>query len=288
MVYRRPDHALAARLEDLHAERARAVASLPRTAVEAFARRASSIAAGAAASACGLSMLAAGYAGLVGGELCGIDWDSHARLIGLAPWLLLAGIVVFPLTTVIVRPLARVWLTRLLRAAPRGDADIEAYVARLHDARPAHVLQRKAMRLETASVALPLVASCLLAPLALFYVLLYLASMVHHASTDDFAWTIQAVVMLAGHAHLVLAGCAIGYARRLRRGAVTSRGHALSHALAGVLLAGVASVLPGLAIGFPYSSLFILVTGAIVVPLAYDVAFRRVTEERETLASACA
>ena len=88
-------------------------------------------------------------------------------------------------------------------------------LAQLEARNPLHVMDRKLSRLETWSSALPLAAASLLTPLALHFV--FGALVFGPQTTESFGGWIQCSVVIVGHAHLVLVGLSIRYARKMRR-----------------------------------------------------------------------
>jgi hypothetical protein len=93
-------------------------------------------------------------------------------------------------------------------AVPRPTADILADLARLEGARPVEVARAGAARLERASMALPMVAVGLLAPLSIHAPF---AFMLAHGEVDR--WILLSLAIV-GHAHLVLAAMYVYFARR--------------------------------------------------------------------------
>jgi hypothetical protein len=182
------------------------------------------------------------------------------------------------------------WLAAVPRVLDACAADPDPFraVARLEGTpSPALAVHRRIDRWQTAALALPMVACSLAAPLTLHYLLVLAFDAIGALSpapgssfseVRSFDQWIAISALIVGHAHLVLAGHAVVFARRLRRlpaGALPPDGAgwgALSWAV-------VASAIPGAALLFipPVLTFF---TGLVFIPLMYGAARRTFVRER--------
>jgi hypothetical protein len=152
---------------------------------------------------------------------------------------------------------------------------------------PARAVHRRIDRWQTAALALPMVACSLAAPLTLHYLVVLVFDAIGALSPGygstfsevrSFDGWIAISAVVVGHAHLVLAGHAVLFARRLRRlpaGAAPPEGAGWG----ALMWAVVASAVP--------SAIFVLippaltfVTGLVFVPLMYGAASRTFVRER--------
>ncbi|MFT3768843.1 MAG: hypothetical protein QM820_25645 [Minicystis sp.] len=168
---------------------------------------------------------------------------------------------------------------RLLTSNERLARDLHAEIARLEQTLPVARVREQAARLERLSVALPLVAIALLAPLTLHALAFLLAS----GSLREFDGWIALSLAIVGHAHVVLAWRGWRYARRLRdEDSATVRGGWLHEAQATYGYTVLASAIPG-ALLILLPPFLTGLTGFFVIPLAFYVMARRVVTERALL-----
>jgi hypothetical protein len=159
---------------------------------------------------------------------------------------------------------------------------------------PAGDLDCLARKMETLSVALPLVAVCLLGPLTIHYAvwLLYNLTAVslplQIAAVDrDFGDWIQLSLLIVGHCHILLAWMAWqagATTPRMPSEALTSDG--LSQGLRALGLVTLLSILPGVVLCLVPTAL-VLITG-VFAPLAFVYFRSRVRHERWALSQAMA
>ncbi len=110
------------------------------------------------------------------------------------------------------------WLrTRLAKQELALTGELEADLARIDASDPTHELhglERKLARVEAASVAVPLSAITLLAPLMLHFLFVALTDW---RGMHSYASWIRISIVIVGHAHLALALMCVLFARKLRR-----------------------------------------------------------------------
>jgi hypothetical protein len=234
---------------------------------------------------------AAGMAGLAVGVVMFAD---AARLLIVSgrldpantaelTFLLWGGWALAAVTYGVARLAAHARLRGMLAPVLRSG-DAAADLARLAGAAPRVVLARISWALERWSVAFPMMALSLLAPLTLhllvagtFRPALWLAE------EDAFGTWIAISVAIVGHAHLALAACCWRFARRARSLAsveLMNRGNKDWGTALGVALA--CSAVPGIVL-IALPPLITLVTGLAFIPAMYLVMRRRLINERLTL-----
>jgi hypothetical protein len=181
---------------------------------------------------------------------------------------------------------ARARLGRLLvPVEPTGDA--AADLARLQTSRPSVVLSRLAWAAEKRSVALPMMALSLLAPLTIHAIVCALVK-----SQDSEAWFfeehgfgtwIAMSVAIVGHAHVALAVCCWRFAGRVRsmHTAELARDSNADWTRA-MGVAFVCALVPGVVL-LAIPPVLSLVTGILFVPLMFLRMRRRVLLERRLL-----
>ena len=181
-------------------------------------------------------------------------------------------------TYALSRPLAQLYLRRVVTRPLLRTGDAVVDLANLVTVGPRRRLVRFASRLEHMSILMPLVGMSLLLPLTIHA---GVALMTGSLGTYD-RW-IVASALLVGHAHLVLCLCCWSYARRVRSSTadeLARRGHrdwaralgftTLAAAVPGLLLLAVPPVLTA-------------VTGVFFIPFMYGHLRSHVIEERASL-----
>jgi hypothetical protein len=279
-IYRDPTESVRSELERRLDER-RLDAASARRLRPLYARRAGRVAAGAAVAAVALATFGLALLKLASGTA--FRWGPtgpglpHLTALLLLAWP--AGAAAY----VAAFMLARSRFGRLIgRREGMAGADPFTDLALLTASpQPSAAAARAADRLETASVALPLVAISFAAPLTLHYFAGRALQLVGADFRDFDAW-ICASVLVVGHAHLTLAVCAILHAQRLRKlghVALLVQGGAGWRALLWTLLA---SALPGILFwGVP--PLLTLFTGLTFIPAMFSWTYRTVARERQAL-----
>jgi hypothetical protein len=175
---------------------------------------------------------------------------------------------------------AKVGAARIARlAVPPPTSDILADLARLEGARPVEVARAGAARLERASMAVPMVAIALLAPLTIHLPFVCLLS---PRGLDK--WILLSLAIV-GHAHLVLAAMYVRFAHRASKldspalGAARSR---LEWSAWGATVA--ASAVPGI-VFILLPPVFTALTGLLFNPLLCRGMVKTIVAERSVLAS---
>lgn len=247
-----------------------------------------------------LARVGAGISGTVGAvalaviALFGHLTDTRVeRVLSVAlrgAWLaMLVGAVV---GWILAGPFAQAKLDAALSDVEGGarDASLRRLVERIEHKTPASDLHFLASRLETPSVAFPLVATSLLGPLSIHYLvwfgwnLLAPTLPIEIAAIDrDFGDWIQLSLLVVGHCHVVLAWAA------WQAGASTPRlptevlaTDGMSQGLRAIGLVTLFSVLPGVVLCLVPTAI-VLVTG-LFVPLAFAAVRGLVRRERLVLA----
>ena len=164
------------------------------------------------------------------------------------------------------------------------SGDAAADLARLAGAAPRVVLGRISWALERWSIAFPMMALCLLAPLTLhFLVAGAFRPPMALLEEDAFGTWIAISVAIVGHAHVALAVCCWRFARRARSlesVELMDRGNKDWGTGLGVALA--CSAVPGIVL-IALPPLVTLVTGLAFIPAMYVVMRRKLVNERLTL-----
>jgi hypothetical protein len=159
-------------------------------------------------------------------------------------------------------------------------------LARLEARDPLREAREAAMAWERASVALPLAALSLLAPLTIHFVVYTMlkgSGGGGAATLDDFGSWVALSALLVGHAHAALLIGSVIWARRLRARPTAELGQGVNQAWGKVLLVSIGcACLPGIVlIGIP--PVLVAVTGLLFVPVMFVVTVRILAAERWTL-----
>jgi hypothetical protein len=270
-VYR--DHTLAAcaqrdRLAAAHnAELTRASG-----AARAFGDRVTRIAAGAALTTVGALLWLGTLAATLGlSALVTPSLEKLALLTIPAAWGV-AGLVALAARALATRALGRRYPAFVVGDDPWRD------LTRLGDLESPSVLRRRAARLETASVGLPLTGLALVAPISIHLVVAILFGV----GLGFVKWLALSVV-IAGSAHIALIACAWLFAQRLRDQPLANHRNAGWRAL--LWTTGVSAV--PFALLYLIPPLVVLATGALFVPFAFDGLRRTVERERRGLGDGC-
>ena len=230
---------------------------------------------------------AAGAATTIALGLCAV-WTLVGSIWGVTERLLGSALLALP-----VYWLARVWagrrfdqrVTLRLRRTPDPFADIERLEA---EGAPLSCARELCERLETRSIAYPMVAFALAGPLLLHFVVYAMfVRGVHQHGYRDFDTWILVSALFVGHAHVYLALRAAAFARDLRLDQRlyqpgTARVEAArcgNSAWAGTT--GI-SALPGVVL-LAIPPLLVAITGGFVIPLMFRLAGRTVLRERALL-----
>jgi hypothetical protein len=218
-------------------------------------------------------------------SLIGAPYAFATHMEGALTWMLLAAIgATFTAVVVARRRFVARWAERLVRPpALTGDPARDLAALEMHE--KASPVERVIGRLELASVALPLAAWAMLAPLTIHLVvglLLWgLAGQTLRFSEYD-TW-IGLSTMLVGVPHLTLAVCSFFFARKIRRldvEQVQQLGHV--EAVKALGITTLVSLFPGIfLVAIP--TILVALTGAIFVPAVFRSMRNRVIEERITL-----
>lgn len=271
-IYRSADEAARLRWDRVHARRRDeldAVADAP----AAYGRRVGRV-------AMGLVLCGAAAAMVV---LAGIHASlSYYEQQAFNPReLLITSVLVFAwpaalLIGAVVRRLAERGCRARIEASLRPGADLYAAADRLDRESPADALRAAAMRLEAASVALPLAGVALLAPLTLH---LPFAGLIGNSDLRYDGWIMMSMIVV-GHAHFALVVCAIVFARRVRRHAgleFSEDLRAFGWKSWGVAI--LVSALPGAALML-IPPILTAVTGLVFIPASFGAVARAALRER--------
>jgi hypothetical protein len=282
--YRDPNGGLAARYAELRRQRSRELELLPDTVRDVLSERRARVAAGVVAIAGAAALpVATALWGHFTSFFNPIGTDGSLTAIVLATPLL--SLAVYLGTRIAAR---REVPGRLAAALPAPTGDLLTDVAHLERSSARDLVAESLAPRERFSIALPLVGAALLAPLVIHWCV-YATIVVLGGNLHDSAWTslfrnFDAWVILSevfvGHCHLVLAGFAIYFARRLYRQGTVSAGRAGWWAW---LWTWVASTVPGAFLFFIPTALVAL-TG-LFVPLAFWMMGGRIERERRALAN---
>ena len=279
-AYRSLEPVLQQRLDALHEQRSHD-AALVDVARRVAGRRMGRAWAGALALACGLVAFAVGLASLPADSRSEQELhDWAAALLLLAPLLgvgaLLCG-----------RALAGARLAQVLDLPPRLTGDVAADLARIEAADPLRASREVAMRWERMSVALPIAATSILAPLTLHGVVFCTVTAVSGglgaSAIDAFGTWIGLSALIVGHAHVAVLVGAVRWAYRLRATPTAQLRRDLHKHWGSTLLVAVGlSCIPGVVLlGIP--PLLVAITGVAFLPAAYGMAARAVAHERIAL-----
>jgi len=178
---------------------------------------------------------------------------------------------------------ARARLRAALQALVEPAGDVFSDLARLEREGPVERARAMAAAAERRSIAVPMIAVALLAPLTMHFPI----GLVANLQGDPFAeldWWIGLSVRLVGHCHLVLGFLCWRHAKRLAALAVPEVPEALRRAgwrALGIVTAS--SFVPGvLFFGLPV--MIVAATGLVLCPALFRVATRTVESERRALA----
>jgi hypothetical protein len=236
----------------------------------------------------GTVALAVGIAAFVAG-LSSLPTSHPAddALRSLATLLLFAAPVAGLVARTCGRLFARAWLASTLDAPPRLTGDVVADLARIEAADPLRASREIAMRWERASVALPLAATAMLAPLTLhglvYGVLCAPSGSLSASSASDFGTWIALSALIVGHAHLAVLIGSVRWAHRLRATPTAALGQGLHKPWGMTLLVAIGvACIPGIVLlGIP--PVLVAVTGIAFLPATFGLAARTIVSERFAL-----
>lgn len=181
------------------------------------------------------------------------------------------------------RFIARPLLSLGGRVAMSGNPSVD--LARLEAADPLPEARDLAMSWERWSAALPMAAVSLLAPLSIHGLVwwAFARPQVAASGMEDFGTWIGVSVILVGHAHLALLGCAVRWAYKLRSVRTPKLPIGLGRAWGTALLVSACfACLPGIVL-LAIPPLLVLVTGLAFVPLMYHWTASTLARERMAL-----
>ena len=228
-----------------------------------------------AAFVTGLASMASGYE---------MEKTAHmwATALLLGAWA--AGVGVTVLLRLVTYPV----LAARLDAPFALSGNVAADLASLDARDPVQSSVAVAVRWERASVALPLAAVSMLAPLTIHCVVWcgMSASTLSWTTLRDYGGWIAMSALLVSHAHLAVLVGAVRWAWSLRsRPTAELRSNLLRHWGLTLLVAVGAACLPGVVLlGIP--PILVAVTGLLFVPAMFAVAARSVQQERLALEAA--
>ena len=276
-AYRSLEPVLQERLDALQEHRAQDV-FLVEVARRVARRRLGRAWGGAFALVCGVAAFAVGLASLPA------DYHSEKLLHDWATSLLFVAPLVGVAALVCGRAVARLWLARRLDAPPRLTGDVAADLARIEAADPLRASREIAMRWERMSVALPIAAASILAPLTIHGIVFCTLSVpsggVTASAVDAFGTWIGLSALIVGHAHVAVLVGTVRWAYRLRA-TPTARLRVDLHKHWGktLLVAVGVACIPGIVLlGIP--PLLVAITGVAFLPAAFGIAARAVVSER--------
>ncbi len=198
MIYRTAEDALRRRRDELLLEKQLEVAALPEAVSSVYVRRRARRDAGIAGVICAAVLVLA--AALRQPGLTGILNFS---------WLCVTGIYLLS------RAVARLRIRQALAGAYAPSVDVEDDVLRFSETRPAQVVKDMADSLEWSSIALPMTAAAMLAPLSLHWLLMAVLSFGPPQGREFDGW-ISLSLLCVGHCHILLALRAWQFADRVR------------------------------------------------------------------------
>lgn len=276
-AYRSLEPVLRERLAVLQEHRARD-AALVDAARRVAVRRMGRAWGGAAALATALVAFAAGLTALPA------SYETDKALRALATVLLFGAPLVGLAALVCGRLFARIGLAWKLDAPLQLTGDVAADLARIEVADPLRVGREVAMRWERRSVALPLAAVAMLAPLTIhgliWCMLGWPSGNLSATSLSDYGEWIALSALIVGHAHLAVLIGSVRWAFRLRATPTAQVRRDLHRHWGLTLLVamGVACVPGVVLLGIP--PLLVGVTGLAFLPAAFGLAARTVVSER--------
>jgi hypothetical protein len=236
---------------------------------------------GAAALLTGLTAFVAGLASLPA------SYPGDHELQLWATGLLFAAPLVGLCAMVAGRIWSRGWLAWALDAPPRLTGDVTADLAAVEAADPLRASREVAMRWERASVAWPLAAVSILAPLTIHGIAWSFFNLptgeISTRSLADFGVWISLSALIVGHAHIAVLVGAVRWACRLRATPTQYLRLDLHKHWGPTLLIAVGiACIPGIVLlGIP--PLLVAVTGVVFLPLTFARAARVVSDERMVL-----
>jgi hypothetical protein len=212
------------------------------------------------------------------------SYPEERWLRSLATTLLFGAPVAGLVALVCGRLFARAWLVWKLDAPLRLSGDVVADLARVEAADPLRASREIAMSWERPSVALPLAATAMLAPLTLhglvWGVLCVPSGSLSASTPSDFGTWIALSALIVGHAHLAVLVGSVRWAYRLRATPTPELCKALHKPWGITLLVAVGvACIPGVVLlGIP--PLLVAVTGIAFLPATFGLAARKVVSER--------
>ena len=277
LAYRGLEHVAASRYAELAETRAEQIESL-RGARTTYARRVARIAGGAVGTLGALFVFGLAIVALLSGR--GFMHDPETR--GLLTRALLLSWPFAIVAYVAARVAARARMDALLAKPLARTGDWARDLSRLELDAPARVVESRAASLESWSAALPLVALSFLAPLTLHF-LFVLVTSGGSADPKSFDEWISVSVAIVGHAHLVLAICALRFGHKL---AVRETSEIASGVTADWMKAYgftiLAGAIPG-ALFFLIPPILVGITGLAFIPFMYVIMKNRIVGERLVL-----
>ncbi len=283
LAYRGLEHVAATRFAELAERRTQEIASLVYARV-VYTRRFARTVAGAVGTTGAILVFLATVIGLLteGSFFGRAHFEGKLTLGLLACWP--AALIAYVFARTAASHAMRRALARPLER--RGDAVHD--LARLETSRPAFILERAATRLEGWSAAFPLTMLSFLMPLTLHFVVgHFLGRGDGGLSAKSYDEWIGMSVAIVGHAHLVLAICALVYGLKLarRESALIASGVSKDwlKAFGFTILAGA---VPG-ALLFLVPPIVVALTGIVFIPAMYIFMGRRIVSERRLLEEAC-
>jgi hypothetical protein len=284
VAYRNDEDVLQARLGALLDNRSAEVADVSSDLRAVYARRVARAAAGGVASLGGAALLVgAALRWTMSRSLFNmIDQHHDGSLVALLGGSVLAGALAY----LPARALAARAFTRSMSKALELSGNVRIDLVRVERARPRRIARDLIDANESWSASLPLVATALLAPLALHFLVwltgwLFFSAIAAEKHLSDFDGWITMSAPIAGIAHLVLVMLAFLFAMRLRfkstaelRINPSREGwQALGFtSLAGMIPGAVLILIPPLLIGF---------TGLLFIPFSFSRMNRAILRERE-------
>jgi hypothetical protein len=225
-----------------------------------------------------------GIAGVIGGVAM---FGGSALLLvehGLEPWLpvcLLLGWVVFAMGRLVGGLAGAELFHRRLRALLAREGELVRDVERLEALDVAKTTAALVERLEVGSLAWPLAALSLLAPLSMHFVVWLLLTRNPGHAFDDFGKWIAFSAAIVGHAHVVLALCSWRFVRCLQREPWGPNRGGWGSALGWTVLAGT---VPGI-IFLAVPPILVALTGSLLIPIMFSWAKRTLERERVAVAT---
>jgi hypothetical protein len=282
MAYRGLDHVADARFEELAARRMEEIKELA-TARRVYARRVARVVGG------GVGTLGAVvvFLAAIGAMIASPSFLNTSHFDGALTYGLFGCWVAALVAYVIARVNAAFYIGAVLARPLVREGDAVHDLARLETLAPARVLERRAMPLEGWSAALPLTCLSFLMPLTLHYVVgqLLNSGPGHGLGAKDYDQWIGVSVAIVGHAHLVLAICALHFGLKLARRDTPDIAHNTSGWLKAYGFTVLAGAIPG-ALFFLIPPLFVALTGIVFIPFMFIGMSNRIVGERRVLDAA--